>query len=839
MHAIFTFIMIWSLINIEKSFISLFLIKDRKKTPLFKAKFNLKQTTKGYRPYKFRIVKDGKEENHPPDRLIKILRQSNRIMVAKQKISESDFINMLNGFQLKCELVSVCRFCLIKNKFNFVNKKSIKYHSEFICKECAKEELDITIKSLNFREDAIAHIYSTLMHSKDLNRVIDMLHADTLDSELTRFDMIGTKTHTSNERSEKLKSPKIKNLKISNRLKKILLKKSENLLPVQMLSIESGLLKGKSQLITSVTATGKTLIGEIAGIENILKNKGKMLFLVPLVALANQKYDQFKKRYSEIGLKTAIRVGSARIKTKKKIDRSNSINSDIIVGTYEGIDYLLRTNRADSLGAIGTIVIDEVHTIEDEERGHRLDGVISRLKYIVPDAQFIYLSATIANPTLLANKLKATLIEYEFRPVPIERHLFFCVEQDKLKIITELVLDEYGKTSSKGHKGQTIIFTNSRKNCHQLSERLPMKSAPYHGGLTDYERKKIEHDFISGKIPVVVTTAALAAGVDFPASQIIFESLAMGIEWLTMQDFLQMLGRAGRPDYHDMGKVVLLPVPNKTYSGADSDTEDTIALKLLKGKMSSSYIEYDEEAQMEEILSSVAITSSKRDLEKIHKGMVGSFNFNTIFAKLMRYKLINISKLNKDNISLTEFGSIIIRHFLPVSKAFLIRNLVSMEHNPINIVTNLEFFDGAYFKYHHQISKSLNINMPARVFHGAAIDIIFEGENITKLDLYLQEMIFRFAKNFLTCSCKDTPYCGCAERKFSEYIIDLRVNGYDPFEIISDMENQYGITAYTGDVFDYLDSVIRNLDALVGIAYIHSKKDLSNKAKILRKSIEG
>jgi len=173
----------------------------------------------------------------------------------------------------------------------------------------------------------------------------------------------------------------------------------------------------------------------------------------------------------------------------------------------------------------------------------------------------------LATPHALARELGADLVEYEERPVPIERHLIFAHEHEKLSIINKLVRYEIKRTSSKGYKGQSIIFTNSRARCHRISKALSAKSVPYHGGLSYAERKKVETNFANGRIDVVVTTAALGAGVDFPASQVIFESLAMGIDWLTVQEFHQMLGRAGRPDYHDVGKVVLLAEPDKNSGG--------------------------------------------------------------------------------------------------------------------------------------------------------------------------------------------------------------------------------------------------------------------------------
>lgn len=823
---------LWTLINAEKSKYIVLPIRDKKKTPLFVGELILRTTSAGPRPHKFRVFRDSKDEYRPPEEFVDLLRLSERIMVVNGGDSRrtSEILEMLKGFQLEADMVNVCRFCFIKRKFNFVNKKSIKYHRELICEECAKEELMRALRNsqTNYGDEAVAHMEELMLRSKDLDRTVGMLNPQKLDSDFTRFDTV---------KANPIKSTaKIADLPIRKKFKSILLEKSDHLLPVQSLSVEKGLLDGKPQLVTSVTATGKTLIGEMAGIENILRGKGKMLYLVPLVALANQKYDQFTKRYGKIGLKTSIRVGSARIKTKKTASMNRTLDSDIIIGTYEGLDYILRTSNADLLGQVGTVVIDEVHMLEDPERGHRVDGVIGRLKYIASDAQFIYLSATVAKPEVLAKNLAADLVEYEYRPVPIDRHLMFCQENDKIRLIAKLARDEYNKTSSKGHRGQTIVFTNSRRNCHRISESISMPSAPYHAGLTQHERKSVERRFATGKLPVVVTTAALAAGVDFPSSQVIFESLAMGISWLSMQEFLQMLGRAGRPDYHDRGVAVLLAVPNKKYTSDQAESEEVVAVNLLKGRMVHTEIKYGEDEQMEEILASAAVTSSRKDLETIHRLMLGDFAMDALFSRLKKYKLI---RQNGDDISLTRFGSIAARHFLSVSKAFLIRSAVLADNDPLDIVTNLEFFDAAYFKYAPQISVALNINMPSRVFQGASIDILFEGENISKLDMRLQDQLFDFASEFLACSCRDSPYCGCPERKFSAKVIKLRADGYDPVGVVRKLEDLYGITAYGGDVLGYLDGVIRNLDAVEMIAKAYSKKDIAKGAHRLKRAVEG
>lgn len=823
---------LWTFFRPEKNKLTLMLLKDKKKNPVVVGEVTLNDTSIGPRPLRFRVIRDGKEDLRRPEEVIELCRRSDRILISKggNPKNQNRIVEMLSGFHLEADIVDVCRFCLLKKQFNFVNPKSIRYHGARVCKECAEEELMRALRNTHchYSEDAVRRMLDILAKTRDLDRTLGMLDPEELESDVTKFDVIQAKPE------EKL--VKTNTIPVSKKLKQLLLKKSRTLLPVQSLAVESGLFSGKSMLVTSATATGKTLIGEMAGVENCLNNKGKMLYLVPLVALANQKYDQFGKRYIKIGLHTSIRIGSTKIRTRKTQSMHKSLDSEIIVATYEGIDYLLRIGESDLLGQIGTIVVDEVHMLEDADRGHRLDGVISRLKYIAPMAQFIYLSATVGSPAKLAQKLGAHLVEYEHRPVPIERHLIFTPQEKKLKIMTRLIKEEYGKTSSKKHRGQTIVFTNSRRNCHRIAEGLPMQAGAYHAGLSLEKRRIIEKQFASGKLPVVVTTAALAAGVDFPASQVIFESLAMGIDWISQQEFLQMLGRAGRPDFHDRGIVVLLASPEKNYSSERAMTEDEVAVKLLKGQMEEMHVAYGEEEQTEEMLACAAVTSNLDDLKYMAGKMVADINFNATVPKLQKNKLI--VKKGK-NVSLTSLGSIAARHFLSPARAFLIKDAVVDEKEPLNIVSNLEFFDAAYFKFAPQISSALKINMPSRVFQGAALDIVFEAENLSALNETIQEQLYSFASDFLTCKCKENPFCGCAEKKFGEKIIKWRVDGLEPEEIVRKLDSNYGISAYAGDVYGYLDNVIRCLDAVEMMARAFSKRKVASRAKQLKKGIEG
>ena len=330
-------------------------------------------------------------------------------------------------------------------------------------------------------------------------------------------------------------------------------------MPAQQLAVDAGLLYGKDLLVVAATASGKTFIGEMAGMKNYLAGRGRMLFLVPLVALANQKYERFTERYSAFA-KTGLLTGVSRLnlpETRKVGDRNPQ--APIVVGTYEGVDNMIRCGQR--MQNIATVVIDEVQMLEDPDRGHRLDGLVARLKYLAPQAQFLYLSATIGSPKTLAKKLNCQLVRYDDRPVALERYLLFTERKQKIPTIKKLTTEEYTNTSSKGFRGQTIIFTNARARCHTIADALGMRAAAYHAGLSSQERRDVETRFLGGKLMAVVTTAALGAGVDFPASQVIFDALAMGRDWLSVQEFNQMAGRAGRPDFHDLGKVVLLAEP--------------------------------------------------------------------------------------------------------------------------------------------------------------------------------------------------------------------------------------------------------------------------------------
>jgi helicase len=252
-----------------------------------------------------------------------------------------------------------------------------------------------------------------------------------------------------------------------------------------------------------------------------------------------------------------------------------------------------------------------------------------------------------------------------------------------------MTTEEYKRTSSKGFRGQTIIFTNARARCHTIADALGMRAAAYHAGLSSQERRDVESKFLGGKLMAVVTTAALGAGVDFPASQVIFDSLAMGRDWLSVQEFNQMAGRAGRPDFHDLGRVVILAEPGGTYSRENPFTEEEVAIRLLKGEMEEVAPEHDFEKSSEEyVANAVACNGEEADLNRINGMMVGSME--PVLPELVAHRLV---EKRGSRLIMTPLAKVMAEHFIGMERLLEILRLTKFMDDPIDVIAELESED--------------------------------------------------------------------------------------------------------------------------------------------------
>ncbi|HUU75503.1 MAG TPA: DEAD/DEAH box helicase [Methanoregulaceae archaeon] len=632
-------------------------------------------TPKGDRPVHYRLRWGNKKQfrNTPTKDLIMALRKAQVRLTRRDVLFES----FLESFQIPFSYVKLCRICLLGDRVTPIDRKtSVRYgKGEQICFECAKRELRREMAHMGrVGRQAVGHLEELLRNYRDMDRVLASIQPDQMQMSQTLFDRLEAHPVQNTQKLEELPLPR----------EFVDLCGIESLMPAQQMAVDAGLLFGKDLLIVSATASGKTFIGEMAGFKNFLEGRGQMFFLVPLVALAVQKYQRFEERYGGIA-DVGIMIGKSRINLpENRPVGDRNVHSPIVVGTYEGVDHMIRSGK--KLSQVGTVVIDEVQMLEDEDRGHRLDGLIARLKYLAPKAQFLYLSATIGVPNLLAKKIGATLVRYDDRPVSLERYLVFLEHKQKIPTIKRLCKVEYTPVSSKGFHGQTIVFSNSRARCHVIADALGPGYAAYHAGLTSKERRNVENLFLAGKLKAVVTTAALGAGVDFPASQVIFDSLAMGISWLSVQEFNQMAGRAGRPDYHDLGKVVILAEPGATYARGSSATEEEMAMRLLKGEMEEVAPIHDVEKSSEEyVANAVVCRGDKEALNAICNDMVGTME--TVLPILVKHRLV--AETNK-KIELTPLSRVMAEHFIGVERLLRILSLIRKMDEPVDIAAELE-----------------------------------------------------------------------------------------------------------------------------------------------------
>jgi helicase len=400
----------------------------------------------------------------------------------------------------------------------------------------------------------------------------------------------------------------IQELSIPDSAKEIIIKSGiTELYPPQEEAIRAGALDGKNLVLASPTASGKTLIAELCALKHILEKDGKVLYLTPLRALASEKYEEFRK-YTTLrradGRK--IRVG---ISTGDYDSSDNWLRRyDIIVATNEKADSLLR-HRARWMDEISLIIADEVHLLNDGDRGPTLEVVLARLMQINPDAQLLALSATIRNAEEAAEWLNAGCITTEWRPVTLK---------EGVARRNEILFKDGGATKIERHSkspainlalhvvksgGQALIFASTRKSSVTLAKKAaaevkdllskPLKhflerlaeqilaagertrisdllaelvkrgTAFHHAGLGGAHRRLIEKAFRNGKIKVLTATPTLAFGVNLPARMVVIHDYrryepGYGYYPISVLEYKQMAGRAGRPRYDKVGEAILL-----------------------------------------------------------------------------------------------------------------------------------------------------------------------------------------------------------------------------------------------------------------------------------------
>lgn len=198
-----------------------------------------------------------------------------------------------------------------------------------------------------------------------------------------------------------------------------------DLRPSQEKSIKKGLFKNNhNQVVCTPTGSGKTLVAELGMLDCILNKKKRVVYIVPLKALASEKYREFKDQYSKM---FNIRIAIGELQTERY-----SYDYDLLLVTAEKFDSLIRHNK-EVLDNLGLVIADEIHLLNDDKRGPTLEILLSIFKTKYPRIRIIGLSATIGNAKEIAKWLRADLVEDEWRPVELQQHVLLGDEMIRYK----------------------------------------------------------------------------------------------------------------------------------------------------------------------------------------------------------------------------------------------------------------------------------------------------------------------------------------------------------------------------------------------------------------------
>ena len=433
----------------------------------------------------------------------------------------------------------------------------------------------------------------------------------------------------------------LRDFRIDERLKKML---EENwgisqLFPPQARALPNSL-DGRNLMLAIPTASGKSLVAHITmahRLSNDLKGM-RGVYIVPLKALASEKFRELSEICKSVDLKVGLAIG----------DRSSENNfvedSDVLVCTSEKLDSMLRSNPS-LMDDIGIVVADEFHLLQDPSRGPTLEILLSRIRHRVEGAQILALSATVGNANDLAEWLDADLVKSEWRPIALYSGTLtgldlryhsvespggdFSLPESKrldggVNKNLHSVLDDTTEMSK-----QMLVFVASRssaqKEARELSKHVKSKLDAgvhnfsdsvteswdemanslsvresgsvtakalanavrggvgfHHAGLTSSQRRVVEEGFRTGNLLCIVATPTLAQGVNLPASRVVirdsrrWSTVAARSMPLPVMEVRQMMGRAGRPGFDEFGESFLV--------SKSKQDEDSLIDLYLKGE---------------------------------------------------------------------------------------------------------------------------------------------------------------------------------------------------------------------------------------------------------------
>ena len=486
--------------------------------------------------------------------------------------------------------------------------------------------------------------------------------------------------------------------------------------PAQKAVIESGYIEDKSNYIICIpTASGKTVLGILPALKTILDG-GKAVYAAPLLSIQNEKVKEFKA-FEEHG----INVGK------------HPANADLSVMVFESFDALTRFSW-NTLRDVDTLIIDEFHMIGEFSRGPTLEAAITRAKIINPSMRIIALSATLKNIEEIEGWLEGTCIEHDYRPVPLHKEVLDAEmfnTKNKNDVIVK-VLEKSIKDDS-----QALAFVSTRRfteslatyvakkidkklnvkqrekfkevsemilevpkkkgslpttTCQKLAESLEHGIAFHHAGLFNEQKEIIEDEFRNGNILMITATPSLMYGVNLPSKTVVIRDTTRwtqnGPQPIPVFDYEQMSGRAGRPQYDDVGFSYLIA---KTM-----DEAFNLEAYYVEGEIeqTNSKLVDNKDAIFKQIIAQIASSLSKNldELTEFFSKTLYGYQMSNnpsmaLFAQdsikfelesAIEFLLQNrIIRATPEGLKTTDFGNLIARSNYSVETAVKIKEYIS------------------------------------------------------------------------------------------------------------------------------------------------------------------
>ncbi|XP_022352002.1 probable ATP-dependent DNA helicase HFM1 [Enhydra lutris kenyoni] len=479
---------------------------------------------------------------------------------------------------------------------------------------------------------------------------------------------------------------------------------------IQSKAFDDLLYTDRNFVICAPTGSGKTVVFELAITRLLMEvplpwSNIKIVYMAPIKALCSQRFDDWKEKFGPIGLNCKELTGDTVMDDLFEIQHAH-----IIMTTPEKWDSMTRKWRDNSLvKLVRLFLIDEVHVIKDENRGPTLEVVVSRMKTvqslspasensgIIIPMRFIAVSATIPNAEDIAEWLSdgerpavCLKMDERHRPVKLRKVVLgFPCRSNQTEFKFDLTLNYKIASVIQTYSDQkpTLVFCATRKGVQQAASVLVKDAkfimaveqkqrlqkcaysirdlklrdilihgvAYHHAGMELSDRKVVEGAFTVGDLPVLFTTSTLAMGVNLPAHLVVIKSTmhyAGGMfEEYSETDILQMIGRAGRPQFDTTATAVImtrLSTKEKYIQMlACSDTIESSLHRHLIEHLNAEIVLHtitDVNIALEWIRSTLLYIRALKNPS--HYGFASGLNKDGIEAKLQELCLKNLNDLS-------------------------------------------------------------------------------------------------------------------------------------------------------------------------------------------------